>query len=305
MSSPASPPARPSHPLLPIALLFTVGVLWGGFFILIKLGVTGGVEPANYLFWFTLLAGSWLFLAGTARGKRPRFPASHLPYYFKLGFFRFTLANYVFYTVTGKLPVGIMAVVMAFTPIFTYLISLLARIDRFYPVRAAGILCGFAGALIIVVPKSSLPDPSLAWWVLLGFVPPFLHAAAYVALNEKTRPTGVDSINLSCGTLLAASLLTLPLALATGVFAFPHWPLLSGEKALLAHSIIAAINFYCIFELIRIAGPTFMSQANFLSVGFGVLFGILVFGESHSVLVWAAIALMVAGVALVNSKPRK
>ena len=59
-----------------------------------------------------------------------------------------------------------------------------------------------------------------------------------------------------------------------------------------------------LFELIRIAGPTYMSQANFLSVGFGVLFGIVLFGERHSGFVWAAMGLMLAGVALVNWKPK-
>ena len=55
-------------------------------------------------------------------------------------------------------------------------------------------------------------------------------------------------------------------------------------------------------ELIRIAGPTFMSQANFLAVGFGVLFGFLIFAERLSPFVWAAIALVLAGVALVSAR---
>ncbi|MEX2453281.1 MAG: DMT family transporter [Rhodospirillaceae bacterium] len=297
--------ARPASPLLPIALLFAIGALWGGFFVLIKLGVTGGVEPANYLFWFTLLAGSWLFLAGALRGNRPRFARDHIPYYLRLGLVRFTLANLIMYTVQGKLPVGLMAIIMAFTPIFTYLISLLMRVDRFLWFRSAGILLGFGGALLIVIPRSSLPDPELSFWVLLGFGAPLLHAIAYVALNERARPTGVDSITLSSGTLYAACVLALPIALATGAFQWPGWPLSGGEKALLAHSLIAAVNFYCIFELIRIAGPTYMSQANFLSVGFGVLFGIVIFGETHSAFVWGAIGLMLSGVALVNLKPRR
>lgn len=296
--------ARVSSPLLPLALLFAIGALWGGFFVLIKLGVGGGVAPQSYLFWFTLMAGTWLFLAGVVRGKRPRFPRAHIPYYLRLGLVRFTLANLILYSAQGKLPIGVMAVVMAFTPIFTYLIGTLAKIDRLSRVRATGLLLGFAGAMLIVVPKSSLPDPSLAIWVLIGFGAPLLHAIAYVALNERARPAGVDSINLSCGTLFAASLLALPIAVLSGGFQWPGWPLTTGEKALLAHSLIAAVNFYCIFELIRIAGPTYMSQANFLSVGFGVVFGLVFFGESHSLFVWIAIGLMLAGVALVNMKPR-
>ncbi len=46
------------HPLLPVGLLFLIGALWGFFFVLIKTGVTGGVAPMNYLFWFALIAGT-------------------------------------------------------------------------------------------------------------------------------------------------------------------------------------------------------------------------------------------------------
>ncbi|MFT5488180.1 MAG: drug/metabolite transporter (DMT)-like permease [Paracoccaceae bacterium] len=286
--------------LVPVALLFLIGALWGSFFVLIKIAVSDGVRPVSYLFWFTLLAGSWLFLAGILRGKRPRFARADLPYYLKLGLVRFTLANMILYTVQGKLAVGLMAVIMAFVPIFTYLISLVIRIEKFLWLRAVGILMGFGGVLLIVLPKSSLPDRSLAVWVLIGFGAPLFHAIAYVALSEKSRPKDVDSITLSSGTLFAAAFFALPLALVLGEFQTPGWPLATGELALLAHSLVAAVNFYAIFELIRIAGPTYMSQANFLSVGFGVAFGVILLGETHSLFVWAAIALMLAGVGLVN-----
>ena len=208
----------------------------------------------------------------------------------------------ILYTVQGKVPVGIMAVIMSFVPIFTYSISLIVRIERFFWLRTAGIVVGFTGALLIVVPRSSLPDPSMAIWVMLGFGAPLLHAIAYVTLSEKSRPADVDSLTLSSGTLFAAALFALPLAIALGKFQFLGWPPTRGETALIAHSLLAAVNFYAIFELIRIAGPTYMTQANFLSVGFGVVFGLLLFGESHSALVWIAIALMLVGVALVNWK---
>ena len=302
MTSDTSPKSASPNPpgLLPVALLFLIGALWGSFFVLIKVAITDGVRPVSYLFWFTLLAGSWLFLAGILRGRRPRFARADLPYYLKLGLVRFTLANMILYTVQGKLAVGLMAVIMTFVPIFTYLISLFIRLEKFLWLRATGILMGFGGVLLIVLPKSSLPDQSLAIWVLIGFGAPLLHAIAYVALSEKSRPKNVDSITLSSGTLFAAALFALPLALVLGEFQTPGWPLTIGEQALLAHSVLAAVNFYAIFELIRIAGPTYMTQANFLSVGFGVAFGVALLGETHSLFVWAAIGLVLAGVGMVN-----
>lgn len=288
--------------MLPIALLFLIGALWGLFFALIKTGVTGGVTPINYVFWFTLGSGVCLYVVACLRGRRPRYARAHLGYYCRLGLVRFTVANIFLYTAQGKLPVGLMAVIMTFVPIFTYAISVAIRIETLVRARAAGIALGFAGVLLIVIPRTSLPDPALAPWVLFAFGAPLLHATAYVLLSEKTRPRDVDSLTLSSGTLLAAAVLTLPIALAFGEFQWLAPPFSIGELALIAHFVLAAINFYAIFELIRIAGPTYMTQANFLSVGFGVAFGLVIFGERHSPLVWAAIVLILAGVALVNTR---
>jgi drug/metabolite transporter (DMT)-like permease len=299
------PQPVPRNAALPFTLLFVIGALWGLFYVLIKTGVTGGVAPMNYLFWFLLGSGTVLLGIGAVKGSRPRLGRRHLFYYFRIGLIRFTLANLIFYTVTGVLPVGVMAVVMAFTPIFTYAISLIFRVDRLDALRAAGILCGFAGVLLIVLPRASLPDPALGLWVLLGFGAPLLHALAYVLLSEKSRPPDSDSIGLACGTLYAGAVMALIMAAAFGEFRLLVPPFTTGEWALITHAVLAGFNFYAIFELIRIAGATYMSQSSFLAVGFGVLFGILIFGERHSLWIWGAAALILIGLALVNARQKK
>ena len=154
--------------LVPLALLLLIGVLWGGFYSLIKISVTGGVHPMNYLFWFTLGSAVCLCGACLARGRWPVLERAHLGYYLKIGFVRFTLANIILYSVQAKLPVGLMAVIMTFVPIFTYGLSLIARIERFVWARMAGILAGFAGVLLIVVPRAAAcpirRSRSGSWW---------------------------------------------------------------------------------------------------------------------------------------------
>jgi drug/metabolite transporter (DMT)-like permease len=285
---------------VPIALLFMIGGFWGFFFVLLKTALNAGVTPMGYLFWFTLGTGVCLYALGALMGRRPHFRRGHLGYLLRLALIRFTLANIIFYSVQAKLPIGLMAVIMTFAPIFTYVISLIARIERMVWTRAAGIALGFAGVLVIVVPKSSLPDRSLIPWIALGFVTPLLHGLAYVYLSERTRPRDIDSLALSSGTLITAGALTLPIALAFDQFQWIAPPFSLGEQALLLHILLATANFYAIFELIRISGPTYMSQSNFLSVGFGVVFGLVLFDERHSLYVWAAIVMVLAGVALVN-----
>ena len=166
-------------------------------------------------------------------------------------------------------------------------------------------MMGFAGVLLIVGPKSGLPDPALAIWVLIGLGAPLMHGLGYVMLSERNRPADADSLSIASGTLYATAVMTLPLAIAFGQFRLVLPPFSAGELAMITHFVLAAFNFYAIFELIRISGPTYMSQANFLAVAFGVIFGMLIFGETHSLYVWGAMALTLAGVALVNLRRKK
>ena len=294
-----------SNKFLPITLLLMIGSLWGFFFVLIKNTVTSGIHPTAYVFWFCLGSGAVVFLIGLFRGSCPPMTKRHLAFYFRAAALRFTFANIILYAAQGKLPVGIMAVIMAFTPIFTYLVSLITRVEGLVWTRLFGIFLGFVGVLIIVVPKASLPDPLLAGWVLIGFGAPLMHGLAYVFLSDANRPPNIDSLQLAAGTLLAAALMALPISLALGEFHLLAPPFTSGELSMILHVVLAGFNFYGIFELIRIAGPTYMSQSSFLSVIFGVFFGILLLGEQHSLFVWVAIALILVGITLVNFRQAK
>ena len=295
----------PPNKFLPIALLLVIGGLWGFFFILIKNTVTSGIHPTAYVFWFCLGSGLVVLIIGLLRGRRPPMSKCHLIYYFRAAALRFTIANAILYAAQGKLPVGVMAVIMAFTPIFTHLVSLIAGVEKLAWLRLWGILFGFVGVLIIVVPKASLPDPSLTIWVLIGFGTPLLHGLAYVFLSDSNRPPDIDSLQLATGTLLAAAAMALPISLAIGEFYILAPPFTNGELTMILHFVLAGFNFYGVFELLRIAGPTYMSQSSFLSVIFGVFFGIVLLGEQHSLYIWVAIALILGGVALVNARRAK
>jgi drug/metabolite transporter (DMT)-like permease len=292
----------PPNKFLPIALLLMIGGLWGFFFILIKNTVTSGIHPTAYVFWFCLGSGLVVLIIGLLRGRRPPMSKRHLIYYFRAAALRFTIANAILYAAQGKLPVGVMAVIMAFTPIFTHLVSLIAGVEKLAWQRLWGILFGFVGVLIIVVPKASLPDPSLTIWVLIGFGTPLLHGLAYVFLSDSNRPPDIDSLQLATGTLLAAAAMALPISLVIGEFYILAPPFTNGELTMILHFVLAGFNFYGVFELLRIAGPTYMSQSSFLSVIFGVFFGIVLLGEQHSLYIWVAIALILGGVALVNAR---
>ena len=75
------------------------------------------------------------------------------------------------------------------------------------------------------------------------------------------------------------------------------------EIGLFVHMAINGLAFFGLFELIRLSGPTYASQITYIVTLTGVMFGIVMFGEVHSVWVWGATAMVLFGVGLVNLRP--
>ena len=121
---------------------------------------------------------------------------------------------------------------------------------------------------------------------------------------DRLRPAGDDSTALTAGMLAAASLFTGVVALAFDAFHVPGWPPTTAETVMICHMAISALGFLGLFELIRVAGPTYASQLTYIVTLSGVLIGIVVFGERHSAWVWSAVALVLLGVGLVNAQGR-
>ena len=63
-------------------------------------------------------------------------------------------------------------------------------------------------------------------------------------------------------------------------------------------------NIYIYFELIRTRGPIFTSHANYVMVVSGVLWGMLIFAERPSSLMWLSAALLIASLYLVGRNKR-
>ncbi len=217
MTSPAPYRSARAVGLLPLVILLVVGIGWGLAVSLVKFGIANGIRPYGYLFWVALGAGVVAMAVCVVRRRLPRLDFAHLRYYALTGAIRLAGANVVFYTAIEHIPAGVMSVILGTSPIFTYAMSLAMRMEPFAAARLVGIVSGLVGVVLFLAPRTSLPDPSMAAWVALGLVAPFLYSIANIVI-DRMRPEGSDSVALAVGMLGAASLIVLPIALATGSF---------------------------------------------------------------------------------------
>jgi drug/metabolite transporter (DMT)-like permease len=160
----------------------------------------------------------------------------------------------------------------------------------------AGIVVGFGGVLLMTVPEVSLPTPETVGWLLLAFLAPVSFAMTNVTAS-LLRPPAASSVAMASGMVTVTVVIMAAVSLVAGqAYALP-----GPGPALWAALATAAVNaaFYVtFFEIVRLAGPVFFAQFNYLVVLAGFGWGAVIFGESHSVYVWGAAALMLIGLAL-------
>ncbi|MEZ5668211.1 MAG: DMT family transporter [Alphaproteobacteria bacterium] len=303
---PAAAAGSLARRLLPVAMLLFLGGMWGLAFSLAKIGRTGGIPPMSYTFWQALGGGTILLCVCLARGMRPRLGWPFLRYYLFAGIVGFAAPNANMVVVLNFVPAGVMAVVMPLVPVLTYLLAIGLRMERFAAVRAAGVAFGLAGAMLILLPSASLPSPEMAGWVAVGLITPVLYAVGNIGM-ARWRPQGPGghSLALACGMTLAGSLAMACAMAVTGQFYLPGqdgWQL--RDWAMSGQIAITAVAFVVFFELLRMVGPVVAGVVAFVITCAGILWGMAIFGETHSAWVWAAVALVLVGLVLVNRPAR-
>lgn len=283
---------------LVLVFLLTLGSIWGVSMSTTKLAVqTFG--PFSVVFWYALIAFLVLSLLSAVRRKPPPLDGRHIRYYLASGLIGFAIPSLNNVLVVQHVPAGILSTVIATAPVFTYTIALAARQERFQALRAGGIGLGLVGTLFILVPRQSLPSPDMAPWVALGLLTPFLYGVTAVIIS-RFMPRETDSMTLATGFLGVATAFFLCILLASGQAQLPLPPVWPGSYMILWLGVSSSAAYVLYFQIIRMAGPVYLSQVGYLVVSVGVLAGMLIFGERHSLWVWLGIGLMVGGLTLVN-----
>ncbi|MEM9139399.1 MAG: DMT family transporter [Pseudomonadota bacterium] len=294
----ASLPA--GRPLALWLVLAGVGLSWGGTYPLSKIVVDAGHHPIGINFLGTVIGAVIVTCAMIATGRRLPLDRRHLIFYAICGITGTALPHTLGYYGYQVLPVGIIAIVTAIVPITTFLAALLLRMERPEPLRLLGLSMGLGAVAVLTVPKTSLPSPEMALWIVL----PVIVGLSYTVENvyiARAQPDGLDAMQTMTGLFWAATAWLLPVTAATGTW-MPVGRFDGAELALLGATMGHLAAYSGFVWLIRQAGPVFAAQVSYIVTLTGVFLGILVFGESHSAWVWGALAMVLGGLALVQPR---
>ncbi|MDH3316215.1 MAG: DMT family transporter [Gammaproteobacteria bacterium] len=283
------------------SILVALGFAWGLTIPFTKIAVSSGHKPPGLIFW--QLVFSAIVLAGVSlyRQLSPRLDRRALAYYLAIGLIGTILPNNFSYLAAAQLPGGVLAIIIASVPMFTLVIANSLRIERFSLIRASGVLLGAVAVMILILPKTSLPDSGKAIFVLVALAAAFCYGAEANFIATR-RPQGIDPVM----TLLGASVLGIfiagPMALFTGTWVDLFAPWNAPEWALLFSSLCHVITYTGYIWLVGVAGPVFSSQVAYVVTLSGVFLSALILSERYSSWVWVALVLMIAGLALVQPR---
>ena len=288
---------------LALVFLLILGSIWGVSTTTQKLALEA-YPPLSVMFWYALIAFVVLAFISAIRGKVPPMDRRHLVYYLASGMFGFAIPGINNLLVLAEVPAGIHSTVIAAAPVFTYAIALAAGPERVVAMRAAGVGLGLVGVLCIILPKSGLPEAGMAPWVALGLLTPFLYGVTAVIIS-RCMPRETDAPTLATGFVGVATAGFFVALLLMGDLTPPWPPVWPATHMILWLGVTASAAYVLYFQIIRLAGPVYLSQVGYLVVVIGVVTGMLVFGERHSLWVWIGIGLMVAGLTFVNLGQKK
>jgi drug/metabolite transporter (DMT)-like permease len=176
---------------------------------------------------------------------------------------------------------------------------LVLRFESIIARRLAGIMLGMIAILLLVVPDQGLSNDDASFWILLVVVCALLYAIENVYISRGI-PVHIDIREFLFGSNLVAILLQFPLAIYLGVDESWTWLATDAGIAVIGIAVGSGFAYSMFFYTIKTSGPVFASQCAYVVTISGVIWGIIIFAEQHSVWVWISVIVMLLGLVLVT-----
>lgn len=285
------------------ALLLLLGAGWGITQPLTKIAVSTGHGHFGLIFWQLVIGAVLMAVIAVATGRRLPLRRGALRVYGVIALVGTVLPNTASYQAAVHLPSGVLSILLSLIPMMAFPIALGLGLERFSARRLAGLALGLIGVALLVLPEASLPDAAMVAWVPIAILASLCYAfeGNYVA---RWGTAGLDPVQVLLGASITGALMVLPLMLASGHWISPFAPYGAAEWALIASSTVHVLVYTAFVWLIGRAGSVFAVQVSYLVTGFGVIWAMLLLGERYAPMIWAAMGLMMVGMALVQPRPK-
>ncbi len=192
-------------------------------------------------------------------------------------------------------------IINATTPLWTVILALAVRHQKAVTSwQAAGLIVGFAGAVLIFSPWRAEGGLTSAG-ALECLAASVSYAISYIYMDRFLARQGLSAIVLSACQLAAAAVM-LAIALAVTGVQTPHVTVESVAAIAVLGIVGTGFAYVLNYQIITSEGATVASTVTYLLPVVAIVLGVLVLNESITVTVLAGIALVLAGVGLTRRR---
>ena len=279
-------------------MLLLLAAIWGASYLFIKVAVED-IAPAPMMAARTLGAGTLLLVYLVWRLDRTRALVelrAAWGHCVVLGVLNAALPFWLIAWGEQHIDSGLAAVLQASVPIFNALILLkVVPHERLTRTGALGLALGLAGVTVVT---GVHPDHGV--WAIAGALAVVLSSVAYASggVYGQLAVTGTSGPVLATGSMLAAGLILLPLAL----FQVPEQPPdAEAIASLLALTLLGtALAQLILFRLLALHGSARLSLVTYLMPAFALVYGAVLLDEEITWWTLGGLVLILGGVALAS-----
>lgn len=290
---------------MPIILLLLLGFLWAARLAAIKTAGVAGV-PVHVAVPFALMLAALAFnLLALVRGSWAPITRQTLPFFLFSGLCGMVLPFVLEMMIAPRLTVFVFFVIIATSPVLTLTLGSLLGLEKPRGRQAIAIAFGFTVALL-VASDSVVGSPTGTaqwWWVAAAFAVPLLYAinSLYIA---SYWPNGIDALQAAQAQSLFMSAAMVVGSLATGLIS--DWSLVQLHlPAVLGIGLLETLAILVYLEVIRRAGASFVSLANYVAIVLAAGLGFLLFDERITWLSVTAALILIASLSFAQPNPSR
>lgn len=286
----------------PFLLLFILSVIWGSSFILMKEGLKTltGVQVAA----FRLTVGGLIFTPFVIRYLK-KVASNDVKYVILSGVMGNGIPAFLFAIAQTQVESSVAGALNALTPLFTLLIGFGFGVIVMNTSKVVGVFIGLLGALAIILGRSESAFSIDNSYSILVIIATLFYGANINLIKSKL--SHYEPIIISALPLFFIAIPGVLIMLFTDTSAIYQAADNQAFKSIGAIVLLAlfgnSISLILFNKLIQISGPVFASSVTYIIPVVATIWG-LADSESISVIQFGGLALILAGIYLVNKRVR-
>lgn len=283
--------------------LFSLALLWGSSFILIKKGLEG-FSPLQLTALRVLITGIFLVIIGFKKIKQ--IAKGQWKWIAISGFIGTMLPTLLFSYAETEIDSAIASILNSTVPLLALITGILFFGSQFVRKQFIGVVIGLVGSVLLILAGASLNPNQNYWFAIFPIAASLMYA--FNANILKTYLENISAVGIATGSFIILIPFALGILLFTGFFNTEFLAQEAVQTSLIYVSILAllgtALAKVIFNRLIQLSNPVFSTSVTYLIPVVALFWGYLD-GEQFNLLQLAAGGVILLGVYISNRKKKE